>query len=332
MKIWIDLANTPHVVFFDPIIKQLEAQGHTVLVTLRDFAQTISVAKKFAIEGPVIGGHGGGSKIGKIYNLAERTMQLWRWAVGKGIDLALSHNSYHQIVAGRLLGCKVVTLMDYEGQPANHLAFRAAHRVIVPRYFPTDALQKFGATPAKTCLYDGFKEQVYLNDFTLSDGFVDELAAACDLADTSVFAEKVVVTVRTPPALAAYHQFENDIFPAILHKLNQATNALVLVLPRTEDQKQQVLNDYTNLIVPKKAVDGRDLCVFSDLVISAGGTMNREAALLGTPAYSTFAGVQPAVDKALQDIGMMFQVSSLEHVEALPFEKKAPSTVSLDNQ
>ena len=323
MKIWIDLANTPHVVFFAPIIKRLEADGHEIVITLRDFAQTLQVAEKFNIRGAVVGGHGGASKVGKIFNLAQRTFELMGFAMGQKIDLALSHNSYHQIMAARLIGCRVVTLMDYEGQPANHLAFRFAHRVIVPEYFPQEALTKFGAKPAKTKLYDGFKEQVYLDAFSVPEGFGEELAAACGFEDTQVFDDKVVVTVRTPPALAAYHQFDNDLFPEILHKLNQADNALILVLPRTDEQKAQVQSEYPKLIVPEKAVDGRSLCAFSDMVISAGGTMNREAALLGTPVWSTFAGVQPAVDAALQQKGMMSQIRSQDDVTALPVEKKA---------
>jgi predicted glycosyltransferase len=332
MKIWIDMGNTPHVVFFAPIIKQLEAQGHTVVITLRDFAQTLSVAKKFAIEGPVIGGHGGGSKLGKILNLAERMLQLRKFAKGQGFDLAISHNSYHQIVAARSLGIKTVTLMDYEGQPANHLAFRAAHKVIVPESFPEDALKKFGAKPAKTYRYEGFKEQVYLGQFKLTPNFADELASACGLPSAKAFAGRVVVTVRTPPALAAYHQFENDIFPAILDKLNLAEGVLVIALPRTEEQKAQVLAEYPNLIVPKQAVDGRDLCAFSDMVISAGGTMNREAALLGTPVWSTFAGEQPAVDKVLQKMGVMKQLKTLNDVKRLPLNKKPEQSAIGENK
>ena len=328
------MGNTPHVVFFAPIIDRLRADGHEVVITLRDFAQTLSVAEKFGIKGAVIGGHGGGSKLGKILNLCQRTTELMGFAMGQGFDLAISHNSYHQIVAARILGCRVVTLMDYEGQPANHLAFRVASQVIVPAYFPAEALNKFGASPKKVDTYRGYKEQVYLNGYSLSEGFAEELAEAFELSDANVLNEKVVVTVRTPPALAAYHQFDNDIFPAILDKLNKAAKAdeaVVLVLPRTEDQRKQVQSEYPNLHVPAKAVDGRDLCAFSDLVISAGGTMNREAALLGTPVWSTFAGAQPAVDKALQDKGLMKQLSHLEQLDTLELVKKSQHNMATGN-
>lgn len=330
MKIWIDLANTPQVVFFAPIIDKFKADGHEVVISLRDFAQTLSVAKKFNIQGEVIGGHGGKSKIGKLFNLAERTVQLMKFAKGKGIDMALSHNSYHQIMAARLMGKKTVTLMDYEGQPANHLAFRVANKVIVPEYFPAEDLRRFGAVNGKAQTYKGFKEQVYLDKFAIEKGFIDELARVSGI-EPADFDGKVVVTVRTPPALAAYHQFDNDLFPALLKKLNANDTAIVLVLPRTDEQRRQVQQEYPNLIVPQAAVDGRSLCAFSDMVISAGGTMNREAALLGTPVWSTFAGKQPAVDAELQSRGMMKQLKSLDDVEALPVRKKAHKATSQSN-
>jgi len=245
--------------------------------------------------------------------------------------VALSHNSYPQNLAGRLLGCKVVTISDYEGQPANHLAFRLSHRVIVPKHFPQEALKKFGATHAKTQIFDGFKEQVSLSEFTPDDNFATELADVCGFPEASVVTDKVVVTVRTPPVLAAYHQFDNDVFPAILAKLNQAKDVLVVALPRTDDQKRQLQTDYPHLTVPTKAVDGRALCAFSDMVISAGGSMNREAALLGTPAYSVFVGAQPSSDKLLLASGALKQLTSLEQIEALAFERKAPNGPQTDN-
>ena len=207
-----------------------------------------------------------------------------------------------------------------------------ANKVIVPESFPQEALEKFGAKPNKTYRYEGFKEQVYLDQFELATNFASELTKACGSPSFEAFADKVVVTVRTPPALAAYHQFENDIFPAILEKLNNASHVFAIVLPRTQEQKEQVLAEYSNLCVPKVAVDGRDLCAFSDMVISAGGTMNREAALLGTPVWSTFAGEQPAVDKVLQDMGLMKQLTTLAEVKELPLDKKpTQSTVGTNN-
>src|SRR5437764_9804224 len=165
MHIWIDLANSPHVPFFHALIPEFTARGHTVEISARDFAQTVELAMKAGMTPHVIGGHGGGSITGKAGNLVGRAAALRKWARDRGLDLAVSHNSYAHIAAAASLGIKSITLMDYEHQPANHLAFRLASRVIVPRAFPAAELKKFGASMRKVKRYDGIKEDVYLSDF-----------------------------------------------------------------------------------------------------------------------------------------------------------------------
>jgi uncharacterized protein len=124
MKIWIDLANAPHVAFFRPIITELEKRGHSILLSLRDFNQTVELAHRSGLDGVVIGTHGGRTATGKVLNLLGRAGWLARFARHSGAQIAVSHNSYTQAIAGRLIGARVVTLMDFEGQPANHIAFR----------------------------------------------------------------------------------------------------------------------------------------------------------------------------------------------------------------
>jgi len=166
MRIWLDLANSPQVLFFRPIVPELERFGHLVTITSRDFAQTTQLADRYGLRHTVVGAHGGKrlSKIG--LRVIERAWQLVRFARLRKFDLAVSHNSYAQALAATALRIPFVTSMDYEHQPANHLCFRLASRVIVPVYFPGWALRKYGATPQKTGYYHGLKEQVYLADFT----------------------------------------------------------------------------------------------------------------------------------------------------------------------
>src|SRR5918996_3360648 len=162
MLIWIDLANSPHVPFFRALAGEFRARGHEVEVTAREFAQTVELAEDAGLRPEVVGGHGGGRLSGKAGNLLGRAWALARWAKGRGFDLAVGHNSYSQVLAARLLGLRAVTLMDYEHQPANHLAFRLASRVVVPRAFPEEALRRAGARPERVRRYDGIKEDVYL--------------------------------------------------------------------------------------------------------------------------------------------------------------------------
>src|SRR5882672_3831771 len=227
MHIWIDLANSPHVPFFHALIPEFTARGHTVEISARDFAQTVELATKAGMMAHVIGGHGGGSITGKAGNLVGRAAALRKWARDRGFDLAVSHNSYAQIAAAAALGIKSVTLMDYEHQPANHLAFRLASRVIVPRAFPSAELKKYGASTRKVKRYEGTKEDVYLADF------VPEPAFAETLRSLGIASEDVLVVVRPPAREALYHRFENELFDELLSRLNSRDDAKIILLPRS---------------------------------------------------------------------------------------------------
>src|SRR2546425_5296597 len=175
MRLWIDLANSPHVPFFGALIPEFKQRGHQIEVTARDYAETIELAKAAGLTPVVIGGHGGGKLSRKAGNLVGRAAALALWARGRGLELAVSHNSYAQIAAASGLGIRSVTLMDYEHQPANHLAFRLASRVIVPRAFPAVELKKYGASTRKVKRYEGMKEDVYLSDFEPNPAFAETL-------------------------------------------------------------------------------------------------------------------------------------------------------------
>jgi len=324
MNIWIDLANSPHVNFFLPLMQILNSRGHELFITLREYAQTVALGKKFGIEGMIVGEHGGRSLVMKFYNLFQRSRQLQVAVAGKDVDLTVSHTSYTNIIAGRLIGTRVVTIMDYEGQPANHLACRLAHKIIVPDCFPDEALRNFGASFKKVYKYTGFKEQVYLSAFVPDESFFNDLAANCQFDETREASKKILVTVRSPATMAIYHRFENPLFEKLLAALNRNPEVLAVILPRVPEQAEHIKRLFPNLVVPRNPVDGRNLCYYSDLVISAGGTMNREAAILGTPAYSIFGGQIPAVDKRLMEMGRMTYIHHEKDLAAIRFEKKCP--------
>jgi predicted glycosyltransferase len=328
MKVWIDLANPPHVPFFLPIMSELDGAHHSVTVTLRDFAQTVPLARRAHIDGTVVGSHGGRSRVNKLVNLASRSCALSVLARKNGFDLAVSHNSYTQIVAGRAIGARVVTLMDYEGQPANHLAFRLAHKILVPDCFPDADLVRFGASLSRVVKYPGYKEQVYLSDFEPDPDFPAELARACDLAEDWSPEHTIIVTIRTPATMAAYHRFDNPLFDTLLERVARMDELTVIVLPRSEQQHHELQARFPTLCFPDRALDGNNLIAASDLVISAGGTMNREAAVLGTPVMTVFAGTLPAVDRRLMELGRLAALRTAADVAAIRFERK-PHGLSL---
>ncbi|HYX28194.1 MAG TPA: DUF354 domain-containing protein [Pyrinomonadaceae bacterium] len=318
MHIWIDLANSPHVPFFRALIPQFTSRGHTVEISARDFAQTVELASKAGMMAHVIGGHGGGSITGKAGNLVGRAAALRKWARDRGFDLAISHNSYAQIAAAAALGIKSITLMDYEHQPANHLAFRLASRVIVPNAFPAGELRKYGASLRKVKRYHGTKEDVYLADFAPDPAFSERLHKL------NIASDDVLVVARPPARDALYHRFENELFDDLIAHLNSQAGTRVILLPRSDVQRADFENrNLADLIMPREVLDGANLIAAADLVVSAGGTMNREAAALGVPAISVYAGKWAAIDEELVGEGRLRRISSPAEISTLRVSKKS---------
>jgi predicted glycosyltransferase len=319
MRIWIDLANSPHVPFFRALAGEFAERGHELETTAREFAQTVELAERAGFNPSVIGGHGGRELSGKAGNLVGRARALRAWAGGRAFDLAVSHNSYAQILAARTLRLPCVTLMDYEHQPANHLAFRLASRVIVPRAFPSESLRRYGARERKVRRYDGIKEDVYLADFQADASF-----AATHLRPLGVEPGDILVVVRPPANDALYHRFENELFAGLLERLTAREDVRVVLLARGPAQQGMLSARHRSprIIWPRAALDGANLVAAADLVVSAGGTMNREAAALGVPAATIYAGRWAAIDESLVREGRLRRIGTRADLDALPLEKK----------
>ena len=317
MHLWIDLANSPHVPFFRALIDRFEAAGHEVEVTARDFAETVPLANAANLTHEVVGVHGGRQVSAKAGNLMNRAWALAGWARKRQFNLAISHNSYSQILAARALRVKSVTLMDYEYQPANHLAFRLTSRLIVPVSFPDRRLRRYGATPRKIRRYHGTKEDVYLADFQPDPSFNNQLS------ELGIGPDNVLVLMRPPAHDALYHRFQNTLFDEALDSFLSDDNVRVVLLPRNGDQRAiYVARNRANLIVPEAPLHGANLIAASDLVVSAGGTINREAAALGVPAASVYAGMWAAVDEQLVKEGRLQRISTAQDIRKLPVAKK----------
>jgi predicted glycosyltransferase len=307
VKVWVDLSNSPHPLLFAPVARRLTDAGHRVLFTARDNAQTVALARERWPDSDVIGSESPRGKRAKATALATRVNELRRWARRRRPDVALSHNSYAQIVAARSLRIPTVTAMDYEHQPANHLAFRLATTVILPQAMSLRAARLQGATRSKVVVYEGLKEELYIGDFEPDTGVLRQLGMARR--------PHVLVVARTPPARAIYHQFGNPMFARALEIACADQAVTCVVLARHAEQREAVARlQLSNCIVPADAIDSRSLIYASDLMIGAGGTMTREAALMGIPTWTVFAGRTPAVDAWLEHRGML---SRLAHPEQL---------------
>jgi predicted glycosyltransferase len=319
MRLWIDLANSPHVPFFKALTKRFVADGHEIEITAREFAETVPLAHAAGFAPVIVGIHGGRDVSKKARTIASRAWALAGWARKRKFDLAISHNSYSQILAARILGLKTVTMMDYEHQPANHLAFRFASRIIVPTSFPAQRLRHYGARVGKVRRYHGTKEDVYLADFEPDPTFDAQL---CELG---VNADNVLVLVRPPAHDALYHRFQNTLFDEALTRLQKSENVQVILLPRNAAQRA-AYSGRERVIVPKAPLDGANLIAASDLVISAGGTINREAAALGVPAASIYAGQWAAVDEEFVKEGRLQRIADVTDLHSLNIKKKTSAT------
>jgi uncharacterized protein len=298
MRVWIDLTNSPHVLVMRPVIAALREDGHEVQVTARDFAQTLGLLERFDIPHTVIGRHRGERLGAKALGLADRSGALTRWARSRRFDVALGHGSNDVTVAAFLLRIPSATMFDYEWATVQHnVNCRLARVVVVPEAIPPERLDRYGAR-GKLRAYAGLKEEYYLADFEPDEAVLSELGL--DLA-------RPVVVVRTPPEVSLYHRFENDLFAGVLARLRVAAReegVQPVLLPRTARQRAE-LSGVPGFQVPERAIDAQSLIALADLVISAGGTMNREAVALGTPVYTTFEGRPGAVDERLISEGRL---------------------------
>jgi hypothetical protein len=288
----MDMTASAHVLVFRPLIALLRRDGHEVEITAREYAQTLQLLELHGLEAEVIGRHGGRSRLGKARQLFSRLGALRRWARGRAFDVALAHGSHELTMTAKRLGIPSSTTFDYEFAWLQHqLGCRAATRVVVPETIPPERLAPYGVGADKLRRYPGLKEEYYLADFEPDPSVLDPWP---------IERERVLVVLRPPPDVSLYHRHSNPLFPQTLDFLGRHEGVHAIVLPRTEEQREFVRRlELPTVIVPERAVDAQSLIALADVVVSAGGTMNREAAALGVPVYTTYGGRLGGVDEAL---------------------------------
>jgi predicted glycosyltransferase len=291
MLVWVDCTAAAHPLVLRPIVERLEAQGHEVFITAREYGQTEGILKRLGMPYTAVGEHGGASKFGKVRALGGRSARLARVVWKRRPELAIGHGSVDLAVVAALYRVPSVQMQDYEfARLQRQISFRLARRVLAPDTIPLQRLAKLGAKGQKLVLYPGLKEEYYLAGFEPDPAVLGEL---------DLDREKVLVVVRPPPETSEYHA-HNDLYGATIDRLAAAPEAQAVVIPRTEAQGEAIrAMRATNLIVPDRAIDAQSLIAYADLVVSAGGTMNREAVALGTPVFTTFTGRMGGVDEAL---------------------------------
>jgi uncharacterized protein len=318
VRVWIDVSNSPQVLFFKPLVALLTERGHTVDVTTRDYAQTLELLELHGIPHEIVGPrHGGAGAWGKGRAMAGRVRALRAYAKPRRFDIALSHASHELPLVARSLGIPSAYAFDYEFARLQHgLGSRAARRVVVPDAIPQERLDRLGASARKVLRFPGLKEEYYLAGFEPDESVLPTLG---------IGREQVLAVVRTPPEVSLYHRHGNLLFGDVLRRLGTDPEVKAVVLPRTVEQRATIRDlALPGLVLPEHAIDAQSVVALADLVVSAGGTMNREAVALGSPVYTTFAGRIGSVDEALITGGHLRPLSSADDLEIV--EKPARAT------
>jgi len=297
-KVWIDLDNTPHIPFFKPIIDELNRRGYECFMTARDAYQVLDIADRFGLKYEKVGRHYGKNKVLKVLGTLIRSLELLPLIIKHKPAIAVSHGSRTQLVASTLLGVPTLMLIDYEH--AQGLVVINPTYAMVPDVIPTASVKM---PQDRVSQYPGIKEDVYVVSYTPNPSIIKEL---------KIDESKIVITMR-PPATEAHYfcQASEELFEASMEYILQKEDTQMILLPRNSNQEEFVRKTWSSavqsgkIIIPAHTVNGLDLMWYSDLVISGGGTMNREATALGVPVYSIFRGTIGAVDHYLSQNGRL---------------------------
>ena len=318
MRLWIDLDNSPHVLFFAPIIRELQRQGLDVFLTVREFSQTCGLAEQHGLKFTVVGRHAKSTSfVARVTSTLCRAWELRRLMAKQEITAAVSHGSRGCVLAAWSLKRPIMTMYDYEFVSSG-LFNLFSDRVLVPEVIPSERLQAQGLKPSKLVRYPGLKEEVYVYDLKPDPGLAGQLCMDRD---------KVVVTLRPPATWAHYHDARSEVLlNALIQRLKREPGVQVFVAARTSEQETWLRRAH-GLSPPKfqvfsRPVDGLSLMWLSDLVFSGGGTMTREAALLGLNVYSIFAGRLGAADEYLTSRGQLHMIREASDIEAIRFAKR----------
>lgn len=328
LNIWVDIDNAPHVLVLYPLIIKLQGLGHTVCITARDYGQVIPLLNLYGLEFRLIGRHAGKNKTKKVLFFFFRSLQLILYALNRRFDLAFCHGSRGLFIPAKLLNIPLVVLSDYEYTALPGFLGNWATMMMVPEVIPDNVIKDRGLKLELFCKYPGIKEDLYVFDSQPNPAI---------LKDLGISSSKVIVLVRPPATMAHYHvQKSEQFFYMVLDYLIEKRGIHVILSPRTDLQKEDLIHylenkSADNITILTKVYRGPELIQVADIVISGGGTMNREAACLGVPVYSIYAGPLGAVDRYLMTSGRLGSVRDYKDLEKISFVKTPSNSIVRKN-
>jgi predicted glycosyltransferase len=317
VRIWFDADNAPHVLVMRPIARELERRGHTVFFTARNRASTCELLDMYGIDYIRVGDEYGRSTLGKVIGTLKRALELRKSIRGRDIDVSFGHGSRSLPIASSALRIPSVTMYDYEW--VNPSVFnRFCKAILLPDAISPDRSREAGISPDKVRFFPGFKENLYLSDAAPDPAIAAELGLRED---------RLKILLRPPATTAHYHNPEaEEILSVLLSRILQDPGIQLIWLSRTEEQKELVTGEHrAEVILPGKPYPGPQLILSSDMVMGGGGTMTREAAILGVRSLSFFRGKPGAVDRALSSLGRLGLMENSGQVDGIPLEPTGSS-------
>ncbi len=286
--IWIDVVNQPHVRFWR---RFLHFYRGDVLITVRDKGNLAEMAELFLGDVLTVG-RWGKDRLDKLLAFAERVKELTKLVQGR-VNLALSKASPELARVAFGLGIKSVIANDNDLPPytVSKLTFPLASLVLIPECYSGPTFS------AKDRRFSGTFEVSHVLDY-LERGPVKE------------FGLEEEYMVARPPPKSFYLDMPSDWFVKLVRKVSRELRLKVVYIPREGERPE-------GFIIPEEVVDGIDLIRGSALVLGAGGTMTREAALLGKPTVSLFPLKGPCVTDILLKEGLMIRGKPSLNVEEL---------------
>ncbi len=307
MRIWFDADNGPHVLILRPLASELARRGYPVRFTARDRASTCELLDLYGLPYTRVGGEYSNGLGGKVLGTLGRAVQLFRAMRWWHPDVSFGHGSRALPIASRLMGTPTLTMYDHEW--VNHKIFNLLCRdVLLPAVIGEDRCREAGIAVGKVRFYPGLKEELYVRE-TRADPHI--------VADLGLEQDKIKVLLRPPATSAHYHSTDSEIlFDVVWESLLTRGDVQMVLLPRTEKQAQLVRRSAkAQVIVPDRVYDGPRLIASMDMVVGGGGTMTREAAVIGVPSYSYFCGKKGRVDTWLEQKGQLVMLASPEDVK-----------------
>jgi predicted glycosyltransferase len=308
MKIWFDLSNSPHINMFYDLIKELESEGHEIIITCRPLANTIDLLNQKKLNYTVVGEHYGKNLYKKLFGYPIRVMQLRKFLAKQKPDIAVSQSSFHSPVVAKLLGIPSIYTNDNEHAMGNKAGFYFATSVMIPENLPIANVVKKGASIKRVSHYPGVKEGIYLWQ---KGERIHKSRENRNLSEVKVY-------VRPEPLTAQYYKGGLNFLDSTLEQLQDKVS--VIVLPRDKTQaahyKQQ---KFSRIIVPDKPLEFDQIAEDCTLFIGAGGSMTRELAILGIPTISVYQDELLEVDKFLLEKGAMLHEPNITAEKVLSF-------------